>query len=480
VVSATLLTALCLQALAVALMRHRLGPGWLRRPMTLVVLAAILYQGVSQILLAIPAIRVWDYYRVGIAQRYIDSATLIMSVGLLVLVICYLVTKPERAAATMSRHETLMAARILDWRIIAVVCIPLAVLTYTGRGYNSSLIAGPTTGYWTDLASTFLTVLVALAAFGFLLRNGMRWFVLVLIGQSILLAAAGERTPLVIDAIQLIILLSQAGLRPTHRQLAATLALTIVAILGITGYRAVSGRSIYYSDSGLKQRVLAVGRGLYGVVHTSNVNDTHPGLVAQAAGRLDGNAFAGGILQSMHFGHPALGAAPAGESVLLIVPREIWSSKLTHSAGLNPALTELQDFGLQRINFLPTLLGLYFGFLGPYELIALLAVLGILGGWGERWLFRQASTVRLVVLASSIQAALAYEKGLPGMLAELRAAVVLAIAVKLIELARRRTATLPRRERAHHAGAAVLPGTLPETLSGNLSGQLDADRSRVP
>jgi len=165
---------------------------------------------------------------------------------------------------------------------------------------------------------------------------------------------------------------------------------------------------------------------------------------------------------------------------LLIVPREIWSSKLTHSAGLNPALTELQDFGLQRINFLPTLLGLYFGFLGPYELIALLAVLGILGGWGERWLFRQASTVRLVVLASSIQAALAYEKGLPGMLAELRAAVVLAIAVKLIELARRRTATLPRRERAHHAGAAVLPGTLPETLSGNLSGQLDADRSRVP
>ena len=469
--SATLVTALCLQAVAVALMRHRLGPGWLRRPMTLVVLAAALYQGVSEVLLAIPSIRVWDYYRVGIDQRYIDSATLIMSIGLLALVICYLVTKPERAAATMSGQDTLMAARTIDWRIIALICAPLAVLTYTGRGYDSSLIAGPTTGYWTDLSSTFLTVLVALAAFGFLLRNGMRWFVLVLIVQSILLAAAGERTPLVIDAIQLLILLSQVGLRPTHRQLAATLALTIVAILGITGYRAVSGRTIYYSDSGLKQRVLAVGRGLYGLVHTSNVNDRNPGLVAQAADRLDGNAFAGGILQSMHFGHPAIGATPVGESVLIIVPRKIWPSKLTHSTELNPALTELQDFGLQRINFLPTLLGLYLGFIGPYKLIALLAILGILGGWGERWLFKRFSTVRLVVFASSIQAALAYEKGLPGMLAELRAAVVLAVAVKLIELTRGRNIKLPRRERAYHDGAVALPD--------QLSGQFDTTESRV-
>ena len=76
--SATLWLALVLQAAAVALMRHRLGRSWLRRPVTLLVLTAVTYTGVAEILLAFPSVRSWDLNRQGISQAYIDSAALIM------------------------------------------------------------------------------------------------------------------------------------------------------------------------------------------------------------------------------------------------------------------------------------------------------------------------------------------------------------------------------------------------------------------
>jgi hypothetical protein len=50
---------------------------------------------------------------------------------------------------------------------------------------------------------------------------------------------------------------------------------------------------------------------------------------------------------------------------------------------------ETEYFGLQNVNFLPTLPGLYLGFLTPAWLIAFLAFLGLLAGCGERALFRR-------------------------------------------------------------------------------------------
>ncbi len=447
--NSTLLTALLLQAAAVTLLRYRLGRTWLRRPITLLILAAVLYQGVSAILLAIPSIRVWDNYLIGIEQQYIDTAALIMSVGLLAVVLAYLATRPERVAPTIHGYDPSVAARALDWRLLALACAPLAVLTYGGHGYNSAVVTGPTTALSTDLASTFLITLVVLTAFGFLARHGMRWFVPVLMAQSILLAAAGERTPIAVDAVVLLSLLSQTGLRPSSRQVQITLAMVVLSVLGITGFRAEQGRSLYYSDSGFTARVQAIGRGLYTLVNASNANHTSPGLIAQAAVRLDGNSFAGAILQSMRDGHPKLGSGPVGESMLLVAPSALWPSKLSHYSGLNPTLTQIDDFGLQQVNFLPTLPGLYLGFLGPYWVIAFLAGLGVLCGWGERWLFRRLTVVRLVLVAGAMSAALSYEKGLPGMLIALRAAATLVICMKLIEIARGRIIRPARQASIH-------------------------------
>jgi len=436
-VSGTFITALCLQATGIISLRHRLGRTWWRRPVVMLVFAAVAYNGVSEILISIPSIGKWDIYHQGIKQSYIDMAALIMSVGLLCLVICYLLAKPESAAASARVDEAPLVGRYLDWRLFAIACAPLAVLTYEGRGYNNSISAATVTTS-SDLATTFLILLVALAAFGFLLRHGMKWFVVVLGLQSALLAAAGERLPIVMEAITLLVLLAEVGLRPSGRQVAVTLLLTVVAALGITGLRAESGRGIFLQNSGLKARVAAVGDGFYFLFHTSDSKGTGPGLITQSALRLDGTSFAGSILQGIRLGHPPLGVAGVGESTLLVVPSSIWPSKLTHSGYLDPAQTEMDDFGLQQTNFLPTFLGLYLGFLGPYWLILFLGAVGALFGWGERWLFRKVTAVRLAVLAAAMQSALSYEKGLPGMLVQMRTAVVLALAVWLFRQARDR------------------------------------------
>ena len=129
-----------------------------------------------------------------------------------------------------------------------------------------------------------------------------------------------------------------------------------------------------------------------------------PGLVAQAAVRLDGTDFAGAILQSVSFGRPRLGASYVPESLLIAVPSALWPSKLSHGNGLiNPTGLEIEHFGLQNVNFLPTLPGLYMGFLAPPWLIAFLAFLGLLAGRGER--------AQIGALPHVVSAAIVDEKG---------------------------------------------------------------------
>ena len=265
--------ALFLQALAVALIRWRLGRSWLRHPVAQLVLATVAYHGLSQVILMIPSIRAWDISRLGVAQEYIDEATFVMSVSLLIMVVCYLVTRSGETVSAGRVEDSSRVARTLDWRLLTVISAPLAVLTYEGRGYNSAIPSIQKT-VPTDLAATFLTVLLVLAVFGFLLKHGMKWFIIAIIIQSVLLAAAGERLPIIADIVTLLVLLSMVGLRPSRRQVWISLALTVVAVLGLTGYRTAAGRELYHQNSGLMSRAAALGTGLYELTHSSSQKDT--------------------------------------------------------------------------------------------------------------------------------------------------------------------------------------------------------------
>ena len=414
-----MMLGLLLQIASVVLLRCRLGKTWLRRPTVILVLASVVYQGVSPVLLAFPSIGAQDYYRFGVASSYTDEAVLVTSAGMLAFTLAYLLSRPERAQPRQARRASL--ARALDWRLLALSCAPLAVLTYEGRGYaNGSLTIGAGAPPGTVLASSFFVILMALTAFSLVLSKGPQWFLPVLAAQSLLLAAAGERNPVIANAIVLIVLLGHAGQKPSARQLQAAGAVTVLAVLAIGGVRAQQGRSLYYSDNGLGARAAALATGL-GSVGTSH------GLLTEAAVRLDATSFAAAVLQSVSYGQPRLSPAGVPESFLLAVPNELWPSKLTHASALNPTVTQINDFGLQPVNFLPGFAGMYAGFLSPPWLIAFLTALGGLAGRGERWLLRSYSPGRFVMLAGALIAALSYEGGMPAMLLQLRSAAAVAV-----------------------------------------------------
>jgi hypothetical protein len=363
----------------------------------------------------------------------------LMSAAMLALVVSYLLTRPKVSMPPLSEADMQAVARVLDWRLLAAACVPLAVLTYEGKGYNDGTALGASTGVGTSLASSLFTILVPVAAAAILLRVGPRWFLPVLAAQSLLLAAAGERSPVLIDAVVLAIMLACAGLRPPVSQLGAAVALTLIAILALTAARAEQGRSLYHEDSGFGVRAAALGGGVVNLAGSSAAQGG-PGLVAQAALRLDGTAFAGAILQAQSLGYPRLSTTYIPESLLIAVPSAVWQSKLDHGDGLNPAVLETDDFGLQQVNYLPTLPGLYAGFLSPVWLAVFFAALGAACGWGEKLLFRRCTPARLVMLAGAVTAALEYEKGLPGMLVAVRDAAVTVLAVKIIEMVQSRRA----------------------------------------
>lgn len=440
----TFLAALLVQLVMVSLMRHRLGRRWLRRPVTVFVLTSVVYLGVAPALLAVPSIGAADIFRRGLNRGYIDTADLIMSAEMLALTLAYLLTRPERAVTRDGGPGSAIAARVLDWRWLAFACVPLTLFTAAGRGYNDGLGAGRGTALATNLVLTFFIIVVVVTAASFLLRHGGRWFLPVLIVQTVILAIAGERTPVLMDAITLIAMLAFAGVRVPAHHVACAGLLTVAVILSISGIREQTGRGIYYTNSGVTTRLGALATGLSPAGGSAGAADS-PGLMGQFAIRMSAVDYGGAILQAISEGQPRLSPAYVPESLLLTVPSFLWPAKLGQGEALAPAQLQIDDFGLQDINFIPGAPGLYLGMLTPAWLVLLFALLGAVFGWFERWLLRVRTPARMVLLAGAVEAAFHFEGGLPTMLVQMRSAGVLALAVCAVTALRTRR----RRVRLH-------------------------------
>lgn len=428
--TATLATGLLLQAAAVALLRHRLGKTWLRRPVVVLVLTSVVTQGVTQVMLLAPSLAAQDAYRDGVAPRFPGEACELLSVCTIAFVVAYLLTRPERSAPGGSEPAADLA-RALDWRWLAAAAIPLAVLTYAGKGYNTGTAAGAGTALGTNLAASFLLLTVTLAAVALVLRKGPQWVLPALTGQSAVLAAAGERTPVIACGVTLVLVLCHAGVRIPRGLLALGAAVVAVAVLAVTGSRVTDGRQVYYADTGASGRVSALTSGI-------TAAGTSGSLTAQAATRLDDVSFTAAILQARSMGYPRLPASYVPGSLIEVVPSFLWPAKLSHAAALGPAQAEIDDLGLQETNYLPGLAGTYAGFLPPWALIAFMALLGGTFGLGERRLLARCTAGRLILLAGAVQAAFLFDAGLPAMLVTLRSALALAVAARVAAMLRAR------------------------------------------
>jgi hypothetical protein len=423
----TLWLALVLQFASLALLRVFLGKTWLLRPATLLVFASVIYDGVIQVMLTFPSVAQWDSFRDGIAPQYEADAALLLAAGMLAYTAGFLVTG-RGGQHSASAADVTFCTRVLDWRLLTLACIPLAVLTYEGRGYNGQAadVAGVPSS--PSVAATFFVIAVTLTAVAFLLRHGPRHFAAVLVTQSLVLAAAGERIPVIAAAAALGITCARAGMRPSRRQVMAVAGVTVlvVAVLGVA--KAGTGRRVFEQDTGLRARVSALGVSL---TSPPLPQPDTPGILGQAGWRLDGTSFTAGILQARALGYPYLDLSAVPESVLEAVPKAVWPTKPEDTNTLDPYQAQITGFGLADMNYLEGVAGTYAGYLAPGWLVALMGLLGMVWGVAERWIFARPTPARLVLLAGSALTALEYEGGLPILLVAMRAAAVIAAAAWL-------------------------------------------------
>ena len=84
-------------------------------------------------------------------------------------------------------------------------------------------------------------------------------------------------------------------MRPTRRQVTVTLVVTILVVAVIGVAKAGHGRRVFEQDTGLQTRMSALRDA---VTSPPPPGGDTPGIVAQAATRLDGTSFTAGILQA--------------------------------------------------------------------------------------------------------------------------------------------------------------------------------------
>lgn len=434
----TLAIALLLQLFAVVALRHRLGKSWLLRPVAIAVIISVVYNAVTQVMLLSPSVAAQDPYRTGIAAAFIPDAAVLLAGCTLTLAVAYLVAGPDRAPLGAVPADVPGLARALDWRLLAALDIPLAAITYSGRGYNGGFTQTSGLAVTSDLAVSFFLLVTVMAAAGLVLRRGPGWILPALLIQTAVLAAAGERTPVIACGIALVAVCAHAGVRASPAGRAAAAALIIVAVIAVGGsrYAEGAGRQVYYTDSGASGRLSALGAGLSAGTTGSQVD--------QLAQRLDGVSFTAAVLQARQMGYPKLPASGVPASLGEAVPSFLWPSKLSHAAALNPAQDEIIMFGLWDTNWIPGLAGTYAGFLWWPWLLILMAGLGWLSAKGERRILARCTAARLVMLAGAVQAAFLSDAGLPAVVVGLRSAVVLALAVRVAAAVRaRRQAASP-------------------------------------
>jgi hypothetical protein len=427
--SATLIAALVIQLVAVCLLRARLGRHWLGRPFTIFVLMAVVFHGISELLIHTPAARGYAHSpRWSIEQSYIDDAAFMVSAGLLTAVLTYVIFVRPIESGTPEIATIRSALQPLDWRITGLAAVPLLVATVHGRGYGSwRPDSGAPATVVMQLSNTFLVILVVLTAFSFVLNNGVRWLMPALAAQSLTLAVAGQRLELFVGAATLLVLLYQMEIRLSRRAVLLALSVATIASLGITSARESVGREYFRDDSGLLGRSIAIANGIVSPPDLS-------GLWSEVAFRFDANVFAGQIDRSVQSGAAPLGVSSILDSLLISVPSALYADKLQDSRARSLEHQLITELNVVPIDYAPGSIGPYLGTVGRRGLLVLMLLVGLGFALSENWLLRRVTLSRVLILASMLQGVLFFAKGLAGMAVFLRTGLFLVMFIGVLKL----------------------------------------------
>ncbi|MET7876535.1 hypothetical protein ABZS52_06305 [Micromonospora profundi] len=451
---------LTIQAAALIWVHTVVRGEWGRRPGALMLAAAVVFHGVTEVMQAMWPGR--NFFRTYVDQQLIDNWILLVSVA----IACYAVTygsvvmhSRRRKPAAHAHDEAGLARLRLPWLLLLV--LPLLVATGQGKGALQPLapVAADSDipergGVLVDLAGEFLVPVVGIIGAVILVRWGMRWLVPVLAVQGVLLALAGTRAMIVFAAVLTLIGAALHGLRPSRRQVALMVVIVAAFTALISSTRAVAGREVFDAGAGSGQRVEALLDGATSI-HTAQSREA---ITNDVIYRFDGNTFGALVFDSLRGAGQPVGSETIGNNLAMLVPSFLSPQKLQNRSLEQRSEEAYIDsaHGLsQYVDWLPTILGSVVAYYGPVGLLLIALLLGLGFGAAEAFALRSMSTVRVVFAMGLGQCALQYGSGPQTVITTLRMVVVLVLLMAAVAWLRR-----------HQAARTTVPGRIGGGVGG--------------
>ena len=432
---------LFLQAYALGLVFLRLRRRWVNHVGAIFIVMATIYNGTPEILVRLFPGR--DPWRPLVQPQYLNQFVLWVSIAIFIFTIVYLVAlgkreqpvDPEVVAAEAERTQ-----KFFNWKIMVLACIPLVVFTLQGRGFDANgAIQGTGAGAAAGFSTQYLMLAVVLASLGFIGRYGPKWVLPVLIVESAVLLTVGQRFFVIAGVILTIYGLSRFGIKMRRKQIVVGILFLLAIGLVITSARASQGRFSPTTTGALRFQTLVAG-----LKHVGS-----PATRTQLAGdlgyRTDGNSFGAMELQALNTGQKPLGITPLRNDAFLAVPSFINPNKDSSDIGVRVEKTWAEEHlalaqleispGVYR-DILPTQLGGTLGWFGPWGMLAIAAILGLIFARLDRWLFRGVGPSRMIIGLSLLYCALLYEGSWSTYTVTARGALLLLVVVWVVKTPR--------------------------------------------
>ncbi|RAO54517.1 hypothetical protein [Micromonospora saelicesensis] len=436
---------LAIQVTSVVMVHLAIRGDWMRRPGALMLLVAVLFHGVTEVMQSLWPDR--NFFRTYVGQEVIDDWVLLVSGAIAVYACTYalVVRQPRVRPTSHAKPEAGLEGLRLPWLLL--LAAPLLVATWQGKGavqplapVNAGADIPERGGVLVDLAGEFLVPVMAILAAVVLVRWGTRWMLPVLVVESALLAMAGTRAMIVFAAVLTLVGAALHGVRPSRKQFAMLMVMVAAFTALISSTRAVAGREVFDAGQGGGQRLEALIDGAW-ELHTAKSREA---ILDDVVYRFDGNVFGALVYDSLRGSGQPVGLATVGNNLAMLVPSVVAPGKVG-GRSLEQRSEEAyidKAHGLsQHVDWLPTILGTGVAYYGPFGLILVALLLGLGVGFTERFALGSRNTTRVVLTIGLGQCALLYGSGPQTVITTLRMVVAIAVLMFVVAwLSQRRTA----------------------------------------
>lgn len=381
----SVLLGLSLQLLALALMHAAIRGRWLKNLGALLLLAAFLYQGVTEVVQWLVPNR--NPYRRLVTQEQIDAWVILVSCAMLAYTIAYVI-----AARRSNRLDAEPCAEAVNglrlWWLLPLT-LPLIIATIQGRGAlgpgGLGSVAVRDNYVLGGIALQFLVYLVAVSGVVAIVHRGPKAVLPVLISQALVMSLSGARSLIVVGAV------------------------TAVLLVGISASRAVSGRESFGANAGFTKRLTALMDGFAAIPTVEG----RQAITNDFVYRFDGNTFGALVLNSLDQGAEPVGLTTARNNVFLAIPSFLNPNKLdTSLATRNEEFYFDAHFGLPYpTDYLPGVFGTLIGYFGRAGLFLLSALLGMAFAAVDIVIFKKCTPARLLLGLGVLSCVLLYETG---------------------------------------------------------------------